>query len=353
MPPSGPSTLNSVRATAAKPTATSTAVRRSRSEPRRPARRGAGIAPRLAGVGVARLRAPRRSRRRRRPRTAPRSRPRTPRRTSRPRRRRRSPGPGCRRTPTGPGGGSIALLEVHGGALHRPAGRRRPPGLRVGPRGRCPAGAAGRGARGWPGGRAHRRLGPGGRRRRLLAPAGVGLEPGPVVVRPLAGIAAVHVGYLLRGRPRPVGQLGGLGPPLHRDDRGALDRVGVVVGPEREAQGRAGPLRRRLGRAVAEAGLVVTEPVADVVALQRLGRLVGAEQTHALGGIAVALVAAVVPIGHVVILSSGRPPSCTRGPRGWWQSRRGHARGGGRSVLEQLLLLVLERHVDLGLLLRG
>jgi hypothetical protein len=55
---------------------------------------------------------------------------------------------------------------------------------------------------------------------------------------------------------------------------------------------------------VAEAGLVVAEPVPDVVAFEGLGSLVGTEQPHALGGIAVGLLAAVFPITHVVILSS-------------------------------------------------
>jgi hypothetical protein len=47
--------------------------------------------------------------------------------------------------------------------------------------------------------------------------------------------------------------------------------------------------------------------VTDVVALERLRRLVRAQESHALGGIALALLAAIIPIGHVVFLSSGPP----------------------------------------------
>src|SRR5687768_14484458 len=56
-----------------------------------------------------------------------------------------------------------------------------------------------------------------------------------------------------------------------------------------------------------------------------LGRLVGAEQANALGGITVALVAAVIPIGHVVFLPSN-PPSMNLAPRwrrsAWWRDIR-------------------------------
>src|SRR4029453_14255637 len=93
-----------------------------------------------------------------------------------------------------------------------------------------------------------------------------------------------------------------------RHDRRALDRVRVIVRPEGKAQGRARPLVGWGRGAVPEPGLALGEAVPDVVALERLGRLVGSEQAHPLGGIPVALVAAVIPIGHVVFLPSN-PPS--------------------------------------------
>src|SRR5690606_29401820 len=119
----------------------------------------------------------------------------------------------------------------------------------------------------------------------------------------------------------------------------------------------------RAGGPVAEAGAVGVEPMADVVALQRLRGLVGTEEPHPLGGVALGLVAAVVRIGHVVILSSG-PPRCVS-PSGRPDGRAMvrvdpilHARpppvvanatsapvraaGVAASHLEQLLLLHLE-----------
>jgi hypothetical protein len=97
---------------------------------------------------------------------------------------------------------------------------------------------------------------------------------------------------------------------LHRHDRGSFDGVRVVEAAEREAERGPGALPRRGRRAVAEPRLVVTEPVPDVVAPERLGRLVRAEQPHALGGIAVTVLAGIIPIGHVVFSSSS--PPCAR-----------------------------------------
>jgi hypothetical protein len=172
-----------------------------------------------------------------------------------------------------------------------------------------------------------------------------------------------------------VRQLGRLDRTLHRHDRGPLDRVGVVVRPEGEAEGRAGALGRRRGRAVAEPGLVLAQAVTDVVALEGLGGLVRAQQPHALGGITVTLLAAVIPIGHVVFLSSGPPWVCSgvarvvglivcrasilhaqprqvvaRAAEGVERTRAGR-RSRPWSSLEELLLLVVEGGADIALVL--
>jgi hypothetical protein len=113
-----------------------------------------------------------------------------------------------------------------------------------------------------------------------------------------------------------VRQLGRLDPALHGHNGRPLDGPGVVERAEREPQCRAGALVRGRRRPVAEAGLVLAQPVADVVALERLRGLVGAQQPHAFGGVAVTALAAIVRIGHVVfpLLVPALYPSCSRRP---------------------------------------
>ena len=112
--------------------------------------------------------------------------------------------------------------------------------------------------------------------------------------------------------------------PGDRVEAGAAGRahveVGRIVASEREAQGRAGPDRRGLGP-VAVAGLVVAPTGRDVAALERLGRLLGADDADALGGVARSIVFGsselVVHLGPPLASISPRaaPAPCAGAPR--------------------------------------
>jgi hypothetical protein len=127
-----------------------------------------------------------------------------------------------------------------------------------------------------------------------------------------------------------VRQLGRLGGRLDGHDGRSLDRSGIVVGAEWESERRPGPASLCRSGPIPEAGLIVAEPVLDVVAFQRLGRFVGTDETNTFSGIAMALLRALLfPVSHKVLplvmptvcgrASRFRHPSCTRGRPRWWR----------------------------------